>query len=657
MPAIALVSREVFPFGGGGIGVHVTSLASVLADHADVTVFTSAHHRERYEELRSAGDPRLPAGVEFEFVDEPNPLDFGTYYTYMQSWSSRVYDALCRIYGAAGGPDLVEFPDYLGEGLVTAQARDTLDPRLRNTRVCIRTHTSVEMTSVLDGLVDDSFNTRIVFDSERYALRRADTLVWPGGDVLGMYERFYGRPALAASRARIPAAFLPDQLGGDAEPPPSDGPVRFIYFGRLERRKGVQNLVRAAAGLGSDDWELTIVGADTDTAPLGVSMKLQLELMADGDERIRFVDGVDRHDLPALIASHHAAVLPSLWECWPNVALETLAAGRPVLATPTGGYVEMIKRGESGWLTDDCSAVALRHKLRDVLEARDELDELIASGRPREQFARLADEEPIRESYLDLVRANTPRPSVRSSPSPLVSVVLTYFKLESYVEDAIRSVFEQTYRPLELIVVNDGAMREADLILAELATRYPIVLLTQPNSGLGAARNFGISQTRGEFVVPLDADNVLEPDFIARGVELLRARPDLAYVTSWSRYIGPDGTPIEPADTGYQPLGNWSDMIHRDNVAGDATAVIRRRVFDLGYWYSQDMTSYEDWLLYRELHVAGIEGAVMPERLFKYRVREGSMIREVGLQKQGRLADEMRAQVRERQVRWESRSV
>jgi hypothetical protein len=68
------------------------------------------------------------------------------------------------------------------------------------------------------------------------------------------------------------------------------------------------------------------------------------------------------------------------------------------------------------------------------------------------------------------------------------------------------------------------------------------------------------------------------------------------------------------------------------------------------------MTSYEDWLLYRELHAAGIEGAVIPERLFRYRVREGSMIREVGLQKQGRLADEMRAHIRERQVRWESKN-
>jgi glycosyltransferase involved in cell wall biosynthesis len=658
MPAIALVSREVFPFGGGGIGVHVTSLAAVLADRAEVTVFTSAHQQEAYEELRAAGDPRLPVGVRFEFVEEPNPLDYGTFYTYMQSWSSRVCDALRRLYGAAGGPDLVEFPDYLGEGLVTAQARDTLDPAFRNTRVCVRTHTSGEMCSVLDGQVDDSFNTRVVFDSERYALRRADTLVWPGGDVLGTYQRFYGADQLAPG-ARIPAAFLPDQLGEDAQPPAADGPVRLIYVGRLERRKGVQNLLRAAAAMPMDGWELTLVGADTNTAPLGTSMKLQLELIADSDPRIKFIDGVDRHELPALVASHHAAVLPSLWECWPNSAMEALALGRPVVATPTGGYVEMVKPGESGWLTADVSDLSLVQTLHDVVAGREQLDELIASGRPRKFLEELEDPERIRESYLELVGngASAPKPGRREAVSkPLVSVVLSYFKLEQFVEDAISSVFEQTYRPLELIVVNDGAMREADLILAELAERYPMIVLTQPNSGLGAARNFGISQTRGEFIVPLDADNMLEPDFIARGVELLQARPDYAYVTSWSRYVGEDGKPAPEFGDGYQPIGNWTDMINRDNVAGDATSVMRRRIFDLGHWYSQDMTSYEDWLLYRELHAAGIEGAVIPERLFRYRVREGSMIREVGLQKQGRLADEMRAHIRERQVRWESKN-
>jgi hypothetical protein len=80
--------------------------------------------------------------------------------------------------------------------------------------------------------------------------------------------------------------------------------------------------------------------------------------------------------------------------------------------------------------------------------------------------------------------------------------------------------------------------------------------------------------------------------------------------------------------------------------------VIRRSVFDRGLVYSLDLTSYEDWFLYREMHHAGLHGAVVPERRFHYRVRDRSMMREIGQPMAERLFDEMRAHVRERDVQW-----
>ena len=50
------------------------------------------------------------------------------------------------------------------------------------------------------------------------------------------------------------------------------------------------------------------------------------------------------------------------------------------------------------------------------------------------------------------------------------------------------------------------------------------------------------------------------------------------------------------------PYGNWSPLIDTNNIGGTCVALLRRRLFEQGFWYSQDMTSYEDWLLYRELH-------------------------------------------------------
>jgi glycosyltransferase involved in cell wall biosynthesis len=245
---------------------------------------------------------------------------------------------------------------------------------------------------------------------------------------------------------------------------------------------------------------------------------------------------------------------------------------------------------------------------------------------------------------------------VAAARAPLVSIVIPYHGLAEHVAATVASAFAQTHRPAEVILVNDGSFAEEDWILAELAAEYPLCVLSQANAGLGAARNFGIAQSRGRYVLPLDADNVLEPTFVARTLEILEADPSVAFATSWSSYIDDRGEPLGGANLGFQPIGNQSTMIELDNVAGDAVALTRRWLFDAGFDYSQDLTSYEDWDLYRRLARAGHFGLVIPERLFRYRVRENSMIRQLGFPHTAKLRQEMAAGMREREVRWASRS-
>jgi glycosyltransferase involved in cell wall biosynthesis len=188
--------------------------------------------------------------------------------------------------------------------------------------------------------------------------------------------------------------------------------------------------------------------------------------------------------------------------------------------------------------------------------------------------------------------------------------------------------------------------------LFELADRYDAALAAQPNSGLGAARNLGVSVSRGEYILPLDADDLIAPPFIERCVAALETTADLAYVTSYSLFFEPDGTPLSSELDGYVPYGNWTRMLERLNAGGSCSALIRRSIFERGFSYSTDLTSYEDWLLWRELAAAGLYGAVIPERLFHYRVRPRSMLREVGAPLVERYAGELRAYLREAEVRW-----
>jgi glycogen(starch) synthase len=180
----ALVSREVYPFGGGGIGEYIASCARLLATAGEVTLFTTSLHEEAFRKMTAAADPRMPPpGVQVVFVPEPELDEVSGYFSSLHLYSVRVLEALRQHYGRYG-PSLIEFSDYLGEGAMTAQARRAGDAMLRTTRVGVRLHTSAEVCAVLDGYLDPSFEGRVIYELERIALRDADVLLWPGGDTL-----------------------------------------------------------------------------------------------------------------------------------------------------------------------------------------------------------------------------------------------------------------------------------------------------------------------------------------------------------------------------------------------------------------------------------------------------------------------------------------
>jgi glycosyltransferase involved in cell wall biosynthesis len=145
--------------------------------------------------------------------------------------------------------------------------------------------------NLLNGRVSSEVGTRVACDLERYALALADRVLWPGGDVLEAYRRYYDGAAARPERVRPAARLTPPR---DRTRTERDGRIHLLYVGRLERRKGIQSLCRALTGLGRKDWHLTLVGGDTPTAPRASSMLAQLRLATADDERFE----LQRRDLP-----------------------------------------------------------------------------------------------------------------------------------------------------------------------------------------------------------------------------------------------------------------------------------------------------------------------------------------------------------------------
>lgn len=526
-------------------------------------------------------------------------------------------------------PDYLEVPDYRGHGLVPLQARNSGHRSLRGCSVAVRLRAIAEAICMQDGVWSRREN-RIIFDLEREALRLADVVLWPGGDVLALYERYLGASSPSrAERLRLP---LERPAGGlSPERRPAEGPLKLLYAGRLQRAKGVLPLVEACLGIEDDDLCLTMIGADTETAPLGCSMRATIETLCAGDERVTVSDAVSRDELQAVFGQHDLLVVPSQFDVWPNVALEAMRAGLPILATPVGGLTEIVADGTTGWLLDGTDDTAIQNALERLLANRGELERVRASGEVFRRFERLTDSESVRVGYADLLRRTLPdrtrRRGIAPSSEPLVTGIVTYFGEHAWVGEAVRSLLTQTYRNLEVTIVNDGSFEPEDTVLDELAEDPRVRVLTKLNRGDHTARNLGILDAEGEYVAMLDADNALEPDFVERAIAMHEADPELAYVTSWLRFVGEEPDLEAIATQIYPPLGNAVRSDETINSDGDTIAVLPRRLFtELGYWYRKSGMTV-DWELYRTLRDDGRYGAVMPELLGRYRVRPGSISR------------------------------
>jgi glycogen synthase len=609
---ICLISPEHSPWGG--IGRDRRRQAALLATRHDVTLIYSGG--ETGQDVPAAA----PVSGVREVVAEPSPDQAKMVFACEDHRrSAAVLEAMERVYGSAG-PDYVEVSDYRAHGLVPLQARQSGHPMLADTFFSIKLSSTAELICLHDATLEQP-GMRLVAELEREQFRLADHVVWRGGDVLDLYRRYY-HPAPLPEATRIRSAF--DRAAGPPRPPRRDPgePLRLLFVGRLQRCKGAIDLVEACLRLPRDDWQLTMIGADTDTAPLGRSVRMTIEAMCGADPRVRIEDALSQEEVHGRWAEHDLLVLPSTFEVWANVALEAMRAGLPILATPIGGPSEIVEDGVTGWQTADVGADAIRRALTDLLEDREELERVRASGAIYERLLRLTDPEEILDDYDRMLAAcvpgaaqRAPKPTVEE---PLVTAVVPYHRASPYVEEAVGSFLAQTHSKLEVVIVDDGSF-ESNGPLDSLAADPRVTVVTQLNKGEAAARNLGACLARGRYLLMLDADNLVEPEFVARAVATLERDPELAYVTPWLRLILPDGSEQEEPSV-YAALGNAVVASDSTNWDGDALAVFPRRLFsELGYRYEPKSGIQGDWELYRQLRGDGRFGAVIPTLLARYR--------------------------------------
>lgn len=193
---------------------------------------------------------------------------------------------------------------------------------------------------------------------------------------------------------------------------------------------------------------------------------------------------------------------------------------------------------------------------------------------------------------------------------PLVSVIIPVYNGARYLRTALESVFAQTYRPLEVIVVDDGSVDDSGVIAQSFDdVRY----IHQANQGVAAARNHGIEAARGEFFAFLDQDDLWIPEKLKLQIAYLLSHPDLGYTLTQQQFF------LDPGAT----LPAWFrkelfSSVHTGWVLG--TLVVRRTAFEKVDNFATGYSAASDGDWFFRAKAVGISMAVVPELLLLKRI-------------------------------------
>ncbi len=196
---------------------------------------------------------------------------------------------------------------------------------------------------------------------------------------------------------------------------------------------------------------------------------------------------------------------------------------------------------------------------------------------------------------------------------PRVSIIMPVFDAGPDLKQALRSVAGQTFRDHELVLVDDGSTDKlTTMILDEWAQRPGVTLHRTANHGPAAARNLAVTHARAPYILPLDADDWLDPAFLEKTVPVLDAEPAVGVVHTWVGLVG--------AHHGTWKTGPFAlpDLLSRCTL--HVTSLYRRELWQqAGGYDARFVESAEDWDLWLGALERGWTGHCIPEVLCYYR--------------------------------------
>jgi len=553
-----IVCREYppAPHAPGGIGTYTMHIARLLAEAGETVhviaqawrgaprrITESSHgrlvvHRVPLDEPADSDVPPNEAGILRGLLQSDCPSQAFSWQT------ARLAERLIRDEGI----DLVEGPEWEAP-LYYLQVRRAMGLGPGKQPPCL-----VHLHSPAEFIINSNQWDLTLSDLgplcrfEEYSIRSADALVCPSAYLArGAASRY----ALRGERISV----IPYPLGDN--PAIERSPAvwardSICYIGRLELRKGIVEWVEAAVEVARSHAgvQFEFIGSDTSldgTAATFVSDTLKARIPGDLASRFHFQASRSQAELRELRAQMPVAVVPSRWDNLPYTCIEAMCTGLPVLVSPNGGMAELVRDGESGWVSSDCTTASLAEALRRVLDTPPAVRAAMGSN-AEAAVRRICSNQSVLEQHMEL-RSRLVAPAggnsaaSRSGDQPL-GVVVTCLEHPERLSACAAAIASQSLLPQAVAVVMDE----------RLAVTVPAgweVIAIAPSS-LAAARTAGANrlltehpQIQGLAFVTVDVR--LDDRFLSSVESALAAHPQAGVVSCFLQYGEPwnelDATP------------------------------------------------------------------------------------------------------------------
>lgn len=191
--------------------------------------------------------------------------------------------------------------------------------------------------------------------------------------------------------------------------------------------------------------------------------------------------------------------------------------------------------------------------------------------------------------------ARTDLGALAEEPAPLVSIVIPVYNGATYLEEAINSALRQTYKNIEVIVINDGSTDSGETESVALSFGDRIRYFSKPNGGVASALNRGVQEMRGQYFSWLSHDDLYLPEKVQTQVEMLKGFPQdtICYSDFIARFEDTGRETEIRLDPG--PSGQFRYFITAKNALHGCTLLIPRAAFDQHGLFREDLKTTQDY--------------------------------------------------------------